>query len=291
MSQDHKLSNSVVPAAPGQLFVVATPIGCLADLTIRARDTLSRVAVILAEDTRVSAKLLQHYEIKTKLLSLNSHNEANLIGRCQELLDSGLDLALISDAGTPLISDPGQRLVSKLKSQSYSVTPIPGACAAIAALQACGLPVAKFYFTGFLPTKTVARQKALIEQQFKEACIICYEAPHRILATLADIATVYGPEQTVSFCRELTKKFETIITAPVARIIEIVKHDSCHQKGEIVLVIAPKAEASQTLTETQKALMQELLDKGLSCKDASQITAKYLEGSKRDLYNAYCNKA
>jgi 16S rRNA (cytidine1402-2'-O)-methyltransferase len=221
----------------GVLYVVATPIGNLEDWSPRAAATLKAVDIIAAEDTRHSARLMQQYGINTPLLALHDHNETARVSGLLDRLGAGKDVALISDAGTPLISDPGYRLVAAVQSAGHRVVPIPGACAAIAALSAAGLPSDRFIFEGFLPAKSVARRERLQELAAEPRTLIFYEAPHRIVESLADMQDTLGAGRRVVLARELTKTFETVRQLPLSEMRAWVQGDPDQQRGEIVLVV------------------------------------------------------
>ena len=228
-------------AKPGTLYVVATPIGNLDDITARARDVLSAVAVIAAEDTRRTGQMLTHLGIEARMLSLHEHNEAGRADEIISLLTAGKDVALVSDAGTPLISDPGYRIVARVRAEQLTVSPIPGCCAAIAALSVAGLPTDRFLFEGFLPAKSAARRSRLQVLATETATIICYESVHRIAAVLADIESIFGSDRPVSLARELTKRFETIYHGSLAAVRRDLAADSGGGKGEFTLVIGGAA--------------------------------------------------
>ncbi len=267
------------------LYVVATPIGHLDDLSQRALHTLQQVQLIAAEDTRQSAHLLQHHGIHTPLTACHDHNEgqraAELIGRIQQ----GEAIALISDAGTPLISDPGFRLVRAAHDAGVPVSPIPGPCAAIAALSAAGLPSDRFFFEGFLPAKTAGRQARLHELATEPATLIFYEAPHRIAAMLEDLCHCFGPDRQATLCRELTKTFETLRRAPLATLRDWVASDPNQQKGEIVLVVAGADLHTRQQAQQQQALeMLKKLLPHMPLKTAAQLVADWTGLKKNDLY-------
>lgn len=222
----------------GILYIVATPIGNLTDITERAIETLKSVDVIACEDTRTSGKLLNYFNINTKTTAYHEHNADTQTAKIIERLSSGDSVALISDAGTPLVSDPGFRLVKAAHENGIRVVPIVGACAMIAALSSAGLASDKFSFFGFLPAKTHGRIKALQTLQDRTETLIFYEAPHRIVDSVTDMVAVFGAEREATLCRELTKTFETIKKLPLGAMLDFIKHDSNQQKGEIVLVIA-----------------------------------------------------
>lgn len=224
-------------SAVGTLYVVATPIGNLEDVSARALRVLAEVALIAAEDTRHSARLLQHFGIATPLAACHEHNERDEGGRFIKRLLAGDDVALISDAGTPLISDPGYHLVRQARSAGIHVVPLPGACALIAALSAAGLPSDRFIFEGFLPAKQAARRARLELLREEPRTVIFYEAPHRILESLEDLEAVFGPERPAVLARELTKTFETLQGLPLDELRTWVAADSNQQRGECVLVV------------------------------------------------------
>ncbi|MBF7690201.1 16S rRNA (cytidine(1402)-2'-O)-methyltransferase [Acinetobacter pollinis] len=266
-----------------QLFVVATPIGHLDDMTFRAIEVLKQVKLIAAEDTRQSIQLLKHFNINTPLTACHDHNESHKIDQLLETLKSGESIALISDAGTPLISDPGFKLVRAAQEHHIRVTPVPGACAAIAALSAVGLPSDRFSFEGFLPSRSSQRISQLEQLKNETQTMIFYEAPHRILECVKDMTEVFGSERKVGFAREITKTFETIKQFTFAELVSFIEHDKNQQKGEIVLVVAGSTQ--------QKDLQQEKLDeiltrmlKDLSVKAASQLAADLFGIKKKVAY-------
>lgn len=241
----------------GRLYVVATPLGNLADLSPRAAQTLAAVAVIAAEDTRHSRPLLNHYGIRTPLLALHEHNEAAQTGRLIERLRQGEDVALISDAGTPAISDPGQRLVAAAHAAGVSVVPLPGPCAAVAALSASGLPSARFAFEGFLPARAAARRAALAALVEEPRTLIFYEAPHRLLDLLDDMAAVFG-DRPLALAKELTKIHEAVINGDAESLKAWLRAESGRERGEFVLVVQGAPERPQT-TDDLDALLGRLL--------------------------------
>jgi 16S rRNA (cytidine1402-2'-O)-methyltransferase len=269
----------------GTLYVVATPIGNLADMVPRAIETLQTVAVIAAEDTRHSARLLAHFDIKTPAIAYHDHSDeqrtANLITR----LLAGDDIALISDAGTPLVSDPGYRLVRSARAEGIKVVPVPGACALIAALSAAGLPSDRFAFEGFLPAKQVARCAHLDTLASDTRTLIFYEAPHRILETLQDMATVFGAEREVVMARELTKTFETIKGDSVSVLLEWVAADTNQQRGEIVLLVAGATKKDHAEISAEDARIMKILLEDLPVKQAAALGAKITGLKKNFLYD------
>ncbi|WP_327858373.1 16S rRNA (cytidine(1402)-2'-O)-methyltransferase [Acinetobacter guillouiae] len=266
-----------------QLFVVATPIGHLDDMTFRSIEVLKSVSVIAAEDTRQSAQLLKHYNISTPLTACHDHNESNKIDILIEKLKSGQNIALVSDAGTPLISDPGFKLVRAAQENGIRVIPVPGACAAIAALSAVGLPSDRFSFEGFLSSKQSQRLIQLEKLKHESQTMIIYEAPHRILDSVKDMANVFGADRPVGFAREITKTFETIKKMTLGELVTFIENDRNQQKGEIVLVIggAPDAKDQDVEQEKLDQLLNRLLQ-DLSVKAASQLAAD-LTGIKKKI--------
>ncbi len=217
---------------------MATPIGNLDDMSVRALKVLREVALIAAEDTRHSLRLMQHFGIATPLAACHEHNERNEGGRFIEKLLAGEDVALISDAGTPLISDPGYHLVRQARAAGVPVVPVPGPCALIAALSAAGLPSDRFIFEGFLPAKAVGRKTRLEQLREEPRTLIFYEAPHRILECLQDMEVVFGGERPAVLARELTKTFETLKGLPLAQLRAFVEADGNQQRGECVVLVA-----------------------------------------------------
>lgn len=264
-----------------QLFVVATPIGHLDDMSYRAIDVLKSVSLIAAEDTRTSAQLMKHFNISTPLTACHEHNESNKIDILVQKLLNGEDMALISDAGTPLISDPGFKLVRAAQANGIRVIPVPGACAAIAALSAVGLPSDRFSFQGFLASKQSQRLQQLEKLKDETQTLIFYEAPHRILDSVKDMAALFGADRPVGFAREITKTFETIKKMTLGELLEFIAADHHQQKGEIVLVVGGASEEKDLEQEKLDQLLQRLLQ-DLSVKAASQLAAD-LTGIKKKI--------
>ena len=266
----------------GTLYIVATPIGNLSDITAHAIDCLKTVAIIACEDTRTSGKLLNHFNIPTKTWAYHDHNAEVQTPKLIEILQSGQSIALISDAGTPLISDPGFRLVRACHQAGIKVSPVVGASAAIAALSVAGLPSDKFYFYGFLPAKTTGRQSELAKIKDLTATLIFYEAPHRIVECIDDMITVLGDNRQVTFCREITKTFETIYPSTLGELKQFVASDANQQKGEMVLVVAG---ANDSVNDEGKhdALLKRLLQ-DLSVKKAAQLASDITGAKKNALY-------
>lgn len=266
-----------------QLYVVATPIGHLDDMTFRAIEVLKSVSLIAAEDTRQSAQLLKHFNIVTPLTACHDHNEDSKIKSIIEKLQNGDNVALISDAGTPLISDPGFKLVRAAQLANIRVTPIPGACAAIAALSAVGLPSDRFLFVGFLAAKSNQRRNSLESLKQHTETLIFYEAPHRIVDCLTDMQDIFGADRVVGFAREITKTFETIVQKSIEQLLAWVKQDSNQQKGEIVLIVQGYAGQNNTTQEQIDQLLKKLLQE-LSVKSAAQLAADITGVKKKVLY-------
>lgn len=264
------------------LYVVATPIGNLEDFSPRAINTLQNVNQIAAEDTRHSHKLLKHFGIVTSVISLHEHNEAVTSKLLLDCLKKNQSIALISDAGTPLINDPGYRLVKLAHQHGIPVIPIPGPCALITALCASGLTCDRFIFEGFLPRKSIARQKKLLEFLHETRTIIFYEAPHRILELIDDMLAVFGPKRYVVLARELTKTFETIHGDNLEQLKIWLNLDRSQQKGEFV-VLVEGAEYLNPYEIDKQRILGILLDE-LPIKQATSIAAKITHEKKNKLY-------
>ena len=269
----------------GTLYVVATPIGNLEDISARALRVLREVALIAAEDTRHSSRLLQHFGIATPLAACHEHNEREEGSRFLVRLQAGEDVALISDAGTPLISDPGYHLVRQARAACIRVVPVPGACALIAALSAAGLPSDRFIFEGFLPAKVAARRARLELLKEEPRTLIFYEAPHRILECLADLATVFGAERPALLGRELTKTFETLQGLPLEQLHAWVEADGNQQRGECVLVVAGwQAPQGEEAVNAEAIRVLDLLLGELPVKRAAALAAEITGVRKNLLY-------
>lgn len=304
---------STPTAMPACLYIVATPIGNLTDMTPHAIDILKQAAIIACEDTRTSGKLLSHFGIDTKgskaddtkesvahdindadtapkqkghnkLWAYHEHNSAVQTPKIIEMIQQGYSVALISDAGTPLVSDPGYQLVQAAHAANVTVSPIVGASAAIAALSVAGLPSDRFSFIGFLPAKAHGRQKQLDALNSRAETLIFYEAPHRIVASLEDMAAIFGADREVTFCRELTKTFETVHKSTLGSLVEFVKADDNQQRGEIVVVVAGVSVAKDTddISTHDKLLLRLLED--LSVKKAAALAADITGVKKNALY-------
>lgn len=267
----------------GQLFIVATPIGNLADISKRALQVLASVDCILAEDTRHSKRLLNHYAIGSKLRSCHEHNEDSMIAWVAEQLDQGHDLALISDAGTPLISDPGFVLVRALRAQSYDIVTVPGPSSIIAALSIAGLPTDGFVYDGFLPSKSGARQTALLTYLNQPRTIVLLESSHRIKACLIDLIETLGGERQIALARELTKRFETLIAGSAQEVSDILQNDDDQSRGEFVLMIAGAPEIEKEDADVLQMLR--ILVAELPVKQAATIAAKLAGKRKNEVYD------
>jgi 16S rRNA (cytidine1402-2'-O)-methyltransferase len=270
---------------PGTLYVVATPIGNLGDLTPRAREVLASVALIAAEDTRHTRQMLQTCGIGTALTSLHEHNEGQKSAELVARLARGDSIALVSDAGTPLVSDPGFDLVAAARRENIAVVAIPGACAAIAALSVAGLPTDRFVFEGFLPAKATARRERLGQLAREERTLIFYEAPHRLTEALHDMSATLGAGRRASISRELTKRFETTYSGTLAELGAAAERDSDMARGEIVIVVSGAPATSTALELNADALLRALLQE-LSPSQAAKIAAHLTGGKRSDLYEA-----
>lgn len=241
---------TVFRAQGGTLYVVATPLGNLRDLTLRALDVLASADVVAAEDTRTTGNLLRHYGILTRTLSLHAHNEAQRSDDIASLLRTGRSVALVSDAGTPGISDPGARLVRAVRDAGFPVVPVPGPSAVAAAVSAAGLVADNFLFAGFLPQQAKARREFLRTAGRAPTALVCFEAPHRVRATVDDLLAQLGPERTLVVARELTKTFETIARMPLAAAPAWLAADANRERGEFVLIVdAPAAAKPDAASE------------------------------------------
>jgi 16S rRNA (cytidine1402-2'-O)-methyltransferase len=274
---------------PAALFLVATPIGNLGDISSRALEILRSVQLIAAEDTRHSKRLLQHFGINNRLIAYHEHNEQQQTPVLIDRIRKGQSVALVSDAGTPLVSDPGYRLVQAALKENIKVVPIPGPCAAIAALSASGLATDRFVFEGFPPAKSGARIKYLHTLEGEQRTLVFYESCHRITDTLKDMEAVFGAERQAVLARELTKTFETIRKTSLTQLAAWVNKDENQQKGEIVLLVEGAAE--QVGGERQAVLnrlLSALVDE-LPVKQAATIAAKVTGLNKNDLYKQALN--
>jgi len=269
--------------SPAGLYVVATPIGNLEDISYRAVSILTEVDLIAAEDTRHSRVLLAHYGITTPMQALHEHNEAQVVGRMLERITAGEAIALISDAGTPLISDPGYRLVRAAREAGLPVFALPGPSAVTTALSVAGLPPDRFAFEGFLPSKAAARRKRLETLSHEDRTLVFFESSHRIEAAIADMSEIFGPGRLAAVCRELTKKFETVIRAPLAEISERIAADKNQTKGEFVVVIEGY-EGSEGESMAAALNMASTLLEYLPASQAARVAAKLNDVPRREVY-------
>jgi len=268
----------------GSLYIVATPIGNMGDMTERAKNTLSKVDVIAVEDTRRSGQLLRNFDISTPMIAVHEHNERQICASLLERIEKGENIALISDAGTPLLSDPGYFLVNQAQEQGIRVIPIPGVSAVITALSVAGLPTDRFVFEGFLPTKSAARKQKLENIKDDTRTVIFYEAPHRIVEMLKDCQTVFGGQRKVVLARELTKTFETVHGDALDTLIPWVEADHNQKKGEFVVLVqgAAAREKMEIDAEAERILL--ILLKDLPVKQAAALAASITGLKKNALY-------
>lgn len=268
---------------PAALYVVATPIGNLGDITLRALDTLKSVDRVAAEDTRVSGQLLAYFNISRPLISIREHNEREAADKVVTWIAAGEAVAYVSDAGTPAVSDPGARLVAAVRAAGLAVVPVPGAAAVTTALSAAGVESGSWLFHGFLPPKPGARRTQLQTLAALPVALVFYEAPHRIVETLADMAAVLDSARPVTLARELTKKFESIVTLPLADAPAWLAADPNHARGEFVVIVHPPREAAVAVDAEAMRVLDVLtaeLPPTLAAKLAARITGR----SKADLY-------
>ncbi|USE34888.1 16S rRNA (cytidine(1402)-2'-O)-methyltransferase [Endozoicomonas sp. SCSIO W0465] len=267
------------------LYIVSTPIGNLGDMTPRAIEVLRQVDVIAAEDTRHSKRLMNHFGIDTPLVPCHDHNERHQAGMIVQRMKAGETVALISDAGTPLISDPGFYLVRLVRDAGFRVVPIPGACAFVAALSVSGLPTDRFYFEGFLPAKGAGRRKRIEALAVFSSTWGVYESPHRIMELLDDLGAVLGGDRYIALAREITKTFETVMAGTVAEIQVALQSDVNQQRGEFVVLVEgyKEPEHAEISPEIEKMLQRLLQD--LPIKKAAAIVADLTGLRKKDLYD------
>ena len=266
------------------LYVVATPIGNLADITLRALAVLQKADIICAEDTRVTAQLLSAYGIQGKLVSVREHNEQQMADKIIAHLSDGLSVAQVSDAGTPAVCDPGAKLAARVREAGFKVVPVVGASAVMGALSVAGVTESDFYFNGFLPPKSGERQKLLAKWAEADFPIVMFETPHRIEASLADMVAQF-PERRLTLAREITKTFETFLSGTVAEIQAALKNDSNQTRGEMVLVLHPAVkEKHSDLPEAAQNTMK-ILAAELPTKQAAELAAKITGESKKALYD------
>ncbi|ATZ92809.1 16S rRNA (cytidine(1402)-2'-O)-methyltransferase [Dickeya fangzhongdai] len=278
MNQDQQAQISA-----STLYIVPTPIGNLADITQRALAVLQQVDLIAAEDTRHTGLLLQHFAINARLFALHDHNEQQKAEQLLARLQQGMSIALVSDAGTPLINDPGYHLVRRCREAGVRVVPLPGPCAAITALSAAGLPSDRFCYEGFLPAKTKARKDTLRDLLEEPRTLIFYESTHRLLDSLQDMVEVWGPKRYVVLARELTKTWESLYGAPVAELLAWVQEDENRRKGEMVLIVEGHQPDEEALSAAALRTLQ-LLRAELPLKKAAALTAEIHGVKKNALY-------
>jgi len=273
------------PGTPGTLFVVATPIGNLGDLAPRALETLRTVAAVCAEDTRRTRQLLGHFGLDRPLLALHEHNEAQLADSLVARLLAGDSLALVSDAGTPLVSDPGFRLVRAARAAGVRVSPLPGPCAFVAALSVAGLPSNRFVFEGFLPAKASARRERLAQLAAETRTLVFYESAHRIEDALADLAGTFGDARPAVLARELTKLFETVLDGTLAELRARVSADADQRKGEFVLLVQGASEEGDARVAEGKRLYAKLVEH-LPPSTAAKLAAELSGAPRKALYGS-----
>lgn len=264
-----------------QLYVVATPIGNMGDMTHRAIETLSSVDIIYAEDTRQTHKLLQYFNIKNTVYQLHKHNEASQKIDIAKQLDNGNNVAIVSDAGTPLIADPGYTTLAYLRERDYPIFVIPGCSSVVAALSISGLPSDNFQFVGFAPSKPKQRQDFLHQLQHTQQTTVFFETPHRIVQCLADCADIFDAERQIFIGRELTKQFEDTVLLPVKKAPDWINVHDKRSKGEFVLILAP----AETQAESNWQTLAELLkNENLSTKTITSIIVSYTGETKKTVY-------
>jgi 16S rRNA (cytidine1402-2'-O)-methyltransferase len=269
----------------GVLYIVATPIGNLGDMTMRAIEILKSAALIAAEDTRHSARLLQHFGIQTRMASYHDFSDDARVEQLLRTLLEGQSIALISDAGTPLISDPGYRLVSAARARGVKVVPVPGVCAAIAALSAAGIPSDRFTFEGFPPARQAARLKLFAALQQEPRTLVFYESPHRILDCVDDMALSFGSERMAVIARELTKTFETIHGDTLGGLQQWLRADENQQRGEFVILLRGAEETQEEQVPPEARRVLGVLLEELSVKQAAALASR-LTGVKKNLLYA-----
>ncbi len=264
------------------LYVVPTPLGNLQDMSLRAVEVLKAVPWVAAEDTRHSQPLLRHFGSGARLLPAHQHNEEQAAQGVIDKLAAGEAVALVSDAGTPAVSDPGARIVARVREAGFKVVPLPGACAAVTALSASGLMAPHFLFYGFLPAKAGQRQKELEALAALPYTLVFYEAPHRVLESVEALAAAFGPERTIVFARELTKLFETIHACPLGEALEWLQADANRQRGEFVLLVEGAPEDADD--GAGERVLKLLLAEGLPVKQCAKLAAEITGASKNELY-------
>ncbi|GAA6133844.1 16S rRNA (cytidine(1402)-2'-O)-methyltransferase [Oceaniserpentilla sp. 4NH20-0058] len=270
--------------AENQLYVVATPIGNLADITLRAQQVLESVDIVAAEDTRHTKKLLNHLGIQKPCMATHDHNEAHAAQQIIEKLKIGQNVAIVSDAGTPLIADPGYHVADQVAKAGFKVVPIPGACAVITALCAAALPTDRFIFDGFLPSKTTARKGYFNGVKHEERTLVVYESPHRIMHAVDDLISELGPDREIVLARELTKTFETFLRGTAQEVKAMMVADANQQRGEFVMMIRGVI-SNKKLEVSQEALdLTLLIAKELPLKKAAAIVSEHTGFKKNQLY-------
>ncbi|MDB5801874.1 MAG: rsmI [Rhodocyclales bacterium] len=288
LSEEKPLDPGAAPQPGGALhqspalYVVATPLGNRQDMTLRALAILRAVDLVAAEDTRHSQRLFDSHGLTPRTFALHEHNEQEGATRIIERLAQGQHVALVTDAGTPAISDPGARLVARVQEAGFTVIPVPGPCAAVAALSASGLAAARFHFVGFLPPKSSARRASIESLRALDAALVFYEAPHRVLECVEDLVAVLEPEREIVICRELTKMFEQIARMPLAEVLAWFAADPNRQRGEFVLLIGPPPGSEGIPPEAQRVL--KLLLAELPLKSAAKLAAEITGVPKNALY-------
>lgn len=278
---------STGPAHKGTLFIVATPIGNLADLSARAQRVLAEVDLVAAEDTRHTGRLLSQFGIKTPQMALHEHNEAEVVHVLLARLGAGASVALVSDAGTPLISDPGYRLVRAARESGVAVSPVPGPNAAVAALSIAGLPTDRFCFEGFLPPRGKARRERLAELGGEARTMIFYASVHRVREAVRDCTDVFGAERPAFLGRELTKRYEQAVAAPLGELSAMLEDGGIPPKGEFVLVVggAAAAPARDAAAEALEERLLRALSAELPASRAAAVAAAVTGGTRNRLYN------
>ncbi len=268
----------------GSLYIVATPIGNMGDITLRAQEVLGQVDVIAVEDSRRSGQLLNKLGISSPMIALHEHNERQVCASLLKRIEQGEYVALISDAGTPLLSDPGYFLVQQARQRSLRVIPVPGVSALIAALSVAGLPTDRFVFEGFLPAKATARQQRLQKLRHEPRTLIFYEAPHRIVEMIRDASVVFGPDREAVIARELTKTFETVHGDTLGKLLQWLQQDSNQQKGEFVVLIHGDNEDKNAAIDPESERILLILEENLPLKQAAALAAKITGKKKNSLY-------
>jgi len=275
--------NRAAKAVKSTLYVVATPIGNLSDVTLRALDVLRSVDVVAAEDTRVTAKLLNRHGISAGLIAVHEHNERRAAERVVALLAEGKSVALVSDAGTPAIADPGARVVAAVREAGYAVVPVPGANAAAAILSVSGFDASRYLFCGFLPARGSERRRVLADLKMQGALLVFYEAPHRVVDSVADMCEAFGADRDIVIARELTKVHESVHRCRLGEAVEWLQADENHRRGEFVLLVEGAAETPGSGSADAESVLKTLLEE-LPLKQAVALAVKLTGGNRNDLY-------